>query len=289
MSTPSAPATKTRQTFSVVIPAFDEEDTIAACLDLLLQQLDDIDEIVVVDNNSSDRTNEIVAEYADREPAVLLVTESKPGAFSARNAGFNAAKGDLLGRIDADTAIRPGWAKAYRAFFEADADHRWGAAHGRGVPYGVPGSRFRADEPAAVKRTIPSKVLYGANMVMRRSAWDAVKDSVSERRDVFEDVDLGLTAGEKGHRVAYLTGIHVGVSPRRWFSNPVEAWRYNVCSVRAMRLHGEYPLAAAMYAGLPIQSAIHTVRWAALSAYDEKEQRWSLAQLRRRRVARVLP
>lgn len=53
---------------SVVVPAHDEERELAACLDHLLAQSLPIDEIIVVDNDSNDRTGEVAGEYARRFP-----------------------------------------------------------------------------------------------------------------------------------------------------------------------------------------------------------------------------
>ncbi|MGV9301373.1 glycosyltransferase family 2 protein, partial [Amycolatopsis sp. NPDC003676] len=99
---------------SVVIPVLDEASVIAACLERLVGQ-DAIDEIVVVDNGSTDRTREIVAELAARHPKIELIDEPNPGVAHARNTGFDKARGDYLGRIDADTMVAPDWGATVRA------------------------------------------------------------------------------------------------------------------------------------------------------------------------------
>jgi glycosyltransferase involved in cell wall biosynthesis len=83
-----------RQRLSVVIPVLDEAELIGGCLDAVREQADPVDEIVVVDNGSTDGTLEI----ARATPGVTVIEEPRRGISYARNAGFEAAHGDLLRR-----------------------------------------------------------------------------------------------------------------------------------------------------------------------------------------------
>jgi glycosyltransferase involved in cell wall biosynthesis len=89
--------------YSVVIPAFNEEallpDTLA-CLKKAMAKIDEQGELIVVDNNSSDRTAEIAREFgAD------VVFESINQISKARNAGAKVAKSRYLFFLDADTKL----------------------------------------------------------------------------------------------------------------------------------------------------------------------------------------
>jgi glycosyltransferase involved in cell wall biosynthesis len=93
---------------SFVIPAYNEESYIRHCLDAIVKEIGGRDgyEIIVVDNNSSDRTCEIVAkEY----PSVTLIHEPRRGANRARETGFAASHGDLVAFLDSDTELGKGW------------------------------------------------------------------------------------------------------------------------------------------------------------------------------------
>lgn len=91
---------------SVVIPAYNEEKYIGGCLEELITQAgNDIFEIIVVDNASTDRTAQVAKKYK----GVKVVQEVRKGLTRARQAGLMAAKGDLVAYIDADTHIKPGW------------------------------------------------------------------------------------------------------------------------------------------------------------------------------------
>ncbi len=96
---------------SVVVPVFNEESAVADCIERLLTQ-SEIDEILIVDNNSTDGTASIIQEFAEKYDRVRYVFEARQGVVHARNAGFGASTGSIIGRIDADTRVPPGWAPA---------------------------------------------------------------------------------------------------------------------------------------------------------------------------------
>src|SRR5579872_3742862 len=104
-------------TISLVIPAFNEQRHLGACLEAALNQRLPFDEIIVVDNNSTDATIDV----ATRFPEVTLLREPRQGVVHARNTGFNAAHGEIIARIDADTLLPPDWSAAVQQVFENEA------------------------------------------------------------------------------------------------------------------------------------------------------------------------
>lgn len=94
---------------SVVIPAFDDELTVAAAvcsvLDQQLRTTDEV-EIVVVDDGSRDRTSDAAASTGD--DAVQVVRQENAGPGAARNRGVAETTGDLLVFLDADDQLLPG-------------------------------------------------------------------------------------------------------------------------------------------------------------------------------------
>jgi len=87
---------------SVVLPSINNENTIGRVLTEVLRQ--GPDEVIVVDS-STDRTPEIVGEFKN----VRLIHEDRPGPAVARNAGWRAAKGDVIVFLDADCIPGKGW------------------------------------------------------------------------------------------------------------------------------------------------------------------------------------
>ena len=102
-----APALPTDVAVSIVVPTCDRPADLRTCLASLCRQLRKRPfEIVVVDNRpSSDAARTVCRDF----PAVRLVGEPRPGLSYARNAGFVAARGDLVVATDDDVVAPDGW------------------------------------------------------------------------------------------------------------------------------------------------------------------------------------
>ncbi|GIW62271.1 MAG: hypothetical protein KatS3mg090_0097 [Patescibacteria group bacterium] len=85
---------------SVIIPAYNEEKYIEATLKSLTKQTKKPFEIIVVDNNCTDRTAEIAKKYNCK-----VIKETRQGITPARNKGFSSAQGDIFVKLDADTIV----------------------------------------------------------------------------------------------------------------------------------------------------------------------------------------
>jgi glycosyltransferase involved in cell wall biosynthesis len=94
---------------SVVVPARDEQATIAALLDSLLAQTWPAAEIIVVDAGSVDRTAEIVREYSAAAVPIRLLTLGPAFPGSARNAGVAAAVSEWIAFTDAGIRLDRRW------------------------------------------------------------------------------------------------------------------------------------------------------------------------------------
>lgn len=103
---------------SVVIPAFNEEQYLADCIQSVRNQKTSfLFEIIVVDNGSLDKT----AEIAEREGAIVIA-EKKKGLSHARKTGLKNAKGEILVYFDADTKIPHGWLQTVVDYLENHPD-----------------------------------------------------------------------------------------------------------------------------------------------------------------------
>lgn len=99
---------------SLVIPAYNEEKYIGACLDSAINNSHGgFFEIIVIDNCSTDNTAGVALE---RE-GVRVVREEKKGLTRARQRGYIEAKGDIVAYIDADTLMPKGWLESVIAEF----------------------------------------------------------------------------------------------------------------------------------------------------------------------------
>lgn len=93
--------------FSVVIPARNAEGFIAETLASLRAQEAGEFEAIVIDDGSEDDTAMIVERVAAEDPRFRLITGSAKGVSTARNAGLEAARGEIVLFLDADDLLRP--------------------------------------------------------------------------------------------------------------------------------------------------------------------------------------
>lgn len=92
-------------TVSIVIPAHNAEMTLLAAVSSVLDQSINIDEIIIVENGSTDSTLELAREIENSHPTVRVV-QSETGVSVARNFGISVSRSDYVGFLDADDSYR---------------------------------------------------------------------------------------------------------------------------------------------------------------------------------------
>lgn len=105
---------------SIVIPAYNEENTIARCLRSVVEQSIPREkyEIILVDNNSTDNTVHIAKTFPD----IRIIHEPSPGVGAARARGWNEAQGEIIASTDADCAVPKHWLKKILGMFDQHDD-----------------------------------------------------------------------------------------------------------------------------------------------------------------------
>lgn len=279
-------------TVSVVIPAFNEEKTILNCLASLSGELDDLLEVIVVDNNSSDRTATLVAEFAQDHPKVRLLAEPRPGVISARNAGFDTARGSVIARLDADAMARPGWARAIVEVFE-NGDANIGAATGPFDNYDLPLPRFRAllRRLSVPKGEPPQDVfaLFGANMAVRRSTWKAIRDHLLDVPGVFDDLDIALCVQDQAQRTVYVAEMDSLASGRRMLNSRKDYWKFTGYLPNTYLERGMHEEAKQSRPNVWIQRTLYLAFWVPVRVWDPISRRVSLKYALSKHEQRVLP
>jgi len=180
-------------TISVVIPARNDAEMLAACLEALGRQTRRPDEIVVVDNGSWD-TTALVA----RAGGARVVEETVPGIPQAASAGYDAAVGELIARLDADSVPPPEWI-AY-AIERFEHEPTLSVLTGIGDFYGSP---YLGHPP-----------IFGSNFVMRHEVWRELGPEVHRtQREIHDDLDLSLHI-KPWMQVVYDPRFRVAISAR---------------------------------------------------------------------------
>lgn len=223
-----------RLRLSLVIPAYNEERHLRQCLQAIQAQTCAPYEVIVVNNNSTDRTGEIAAEF----PFVRLLHESRQGLRFTRNTGMDAARGDIIGRIDADTYLNPHWCeRVLRAFQDPQVTGVTGACYYHDMPYKR--MSYKLDKACrTLAFTIGKPIFYGSNMAMRRSVWQRLRHVACMEGEFFEDCDLSIHAAELGYAVTFLRDMIVGVSARRLDDSPREFYRVMQEYNHTFAMHG---------------------------------------------------
>ncbi|MDO8626410.1 MAG: glycosyltransferase family A protein [Candidatus Magasanikbacteria bacterium] len=206
---------------SFVIPAYNEAKYLSLCLDSVLalkKSSPHTIEIIVVDNASTDATALIAARYKD----VTVITEPIQGLAAARQAGFKAAKGELIANIDADTIVPGAWLNTALKFFENDKrlvalsgphdfydarpiTRKWirifyGAAY---LVYLLNAYVFRS-----------GSLLQGGNFIVKKSALKKINGFNSDYTFYGEDADIARRLFKVG-RVVFTFKLPIFASARR--------------------------------------------------------------------------
>lgn len=201
---------------SVVIPAYNEEECIGPCLDALVKQTaTEPFEVLVIDNNSSDRTSEIANQYADRLN-LRVIREPKQGRGTARATGFREAHGSIIFSTDADACVPPNW-------IESLAKH---LRESHGVAVTGPcwindcpaftNAFFNMSQPIWMKMYLVVFRHYwlsGFNFAIRKEAYEKAGGFNTEI-DAQEDTELGFRVRKVG-KIRYVP-TSVLVSGRRF-------------------------------------------------------------------------
>ena len=114
----------TEYQISIIIPAYNAEEYMAACLDSLLHQTIDFSamQILVIDDESTDRTPEICREYSEKYSNIEVIRKQNAGVSAARNDGIRRAKGKYIMYLDSDDTLTPPSVENIVSFFDSVYD-----------------------------------------------------------------------------------------------------------------------------------------------------------------------
>ena len=92
---------------SIVIPVYNVEKYLRKCLESVSAQSDCVEEIILVNDGSTDGSIEICKEYAEKDKRFIIIDGENRGVEQATLAGVNATHGDYIGFVDGDDYIEP--------------------------------------------------------------------------------------------------------------------------------------------------------------------------------------
>ena len=212
LPTPAA-ATPIAPEISVIIPARNEEASLGACLESLVAQHGVSFELIVINDQSTDRTREIAASFTQVR---VIDADPLPGNWTGKNnavaTGARTARGEWLLLTDADTIHLPG--SLARALAEAKAHNVdmlsyspeqiavtfWEMA----VLPVVFAELARQYPPSKVSDpNSPEAAANGQYILVRRSAYEAVGGHAAVASSILEDVALARALKVSGHKIRF--------------------------------------------------------------------------------------
>lgn len=189
---------------SVIVPCHNAAATVGHQISAVLTQLRPDDELVLVDNRSTDATRAVLDAAAARDGRVRVVSaEERAGANHARNVGMQAARNRILLFCDADDRVNPGWVQAFR-----DGLREGGIAGGRATP--VDASNHRVGDDIGLHEIFGGPAYpLGASMGLTREVVEAVGGFDESFAGGHDETDLAWRAAVAGWETRFVPAAHI--------------------------------------------------------------------------------
>jgi glycosyltransferase involved in cell wall biosynthesis len=216
-------------TISVVICAHNEEEWIEKALQSLTEQHRQPDEVIVVNNVSTDNTPAIVEMFSKTHPkmTIQLVNEPQKGLHHARETGWRAASSDIIAMTDADIRFPPDWLQIIEeSFRDSDLAAITGIVRYPEAPFFINWVTWVCDQlyqPEGIGKFITKEyVLNGGNSAYRRKALEAVNGYLGKPEDMLEDRFMSHQIHEANFKIKFVRHLKVWHSFRRFEK---DGWR----------------------------------------------------------------
>jgi len=190
---------------SAYIPCYNAAEYIAPTIEALLNQTRPPDELLIIDDGSTDHTVEVASRY----PVRVIRHESNQGLAAGRNTAFANARHELVAAVDADVIAEPQWLETLAEAFTDDAVAGSG---GRLLEKyrDTLADCWRAmemcqdlgEERVEIVSPMPKR-LGGFGTILRKEAVERVGGYDLRFRTNFEDVDLGTRLLDAGYKLVF--------------------------------------------------------------------------------------
>lgn len=142
---------------SIIIPVYNTEKYIGRCIESVLRQTYRNIEVVIVNDGSSDKSEEIIRFYSQNDHRIVFINKKREGVTAARNAALDVVKGQYIGFVDSDDYIQPNmYEKLLKSIKESKAE------------IATCGYNFAYDSyvvPATNKRKIPKDIFLSRDFL----------------------------------------------------------------------------------------------------------------------------
>ena len=208
---------------SIILPARNEEEFLAKCLNSLIDQDYSNYEIIVIDDSSEDSTNNIILEYAKKNPKIIPVSaKPKPDGWMGKNwacmEGYKKTTGELLLFTDADTThARNVVSLSVSNLLSHNLDALTVIPKLVSIDFWTKItlpmiSTFLHTRFSAVRVNDPSKktgYFFGSFFIIKRKTYESVGTHEGVKQEIIEDGALGKKVKDSGHRMKMVRGEHL--------------------------------------------------------------------------------
>lgn len=198
---------------AVAIAAYNEEKTIATILDALLAQTYPVEQIVVTNDGSMDRTGEILTKYAAKHPCITHISQENAGPANARNRSWRAVPKDtdIIAITDGNCIPEPDWIEQLIKPFSDPKVGATGGAYKTLNPENLLARFFGMEidyRYSKIKGEIDAHGTY--NLAIRRSVLEEVGGfNEKYRKPSGEDWDLTYKIS-RNHKIMFVPDAVVG-------------------------------------------------------------------------------
>jgi len=192
---------------SLYIPCYNAQRYLQECLEGILRQTYKIDEILLIDDGSTDATLAIARDY----PVKIISHGENKGLASSRNTAFRQSRNEFIAALDADCLAHPGWLEELmRCLANKDIVASGGMLLEKNNA--SPGDRWRCahmNQSWGQDMLYDPPFLYGNNSVFRKSAVMRAGFYNQGFKTNYEDIDLSEKIYKLGFRMVYEPGAVV--------------------------------------------------------------------------------
>ncbi len=194
---------------SVIVPVYNVEKYLPACLDSLVAQTYRNLEVILVDDGATDSSGKICDEYAQKDPRFQVIHKANAGVAMARNSGLDRATGAYVSFVDSDDWLEN---NTYQVLYQGLKQYQAECSVGRCVHVVDDGKGLTYEDRKACSvwccdsREAMKHVLLGGSAIWNRLFKREIFDAVRFRKDrVNDDEAAALYAYERCSRVVFLS------------------------------------------------------------------------------------